>query len=310
MIESIPVSEMTSESKTAYYKSIIEPFESPLVRVPGSFQQMTQMLRDKSTFQITIGAGANDFVGYFAPENSIRSILAQPTVPFDYCFIARTSALTDYTTSSFLTHFNSVTAANYSSRTAVTQNQYTNYWQAVRLISAGIRIRYIGRQDAEAGLISCGLTSSRIPQASSPLTDNRISELTYAYRGKTSEGLRCSWIPSDFTDQSFINVPSSDSAPQVAQNVFFIHGFGIPEGTVLDVEIVRNYEYFPAAQYVELLKPNSKDRVFQTAENSSMASSILNTASSVISAVEGTRSFFDRFQGWLGNVSYSVPFGK
>jgi hypothetical protein len=105
-------------------------------------------------------------------------------------------------------------------------------------------------------------------------------------------------------------VPSSDTSPQVAQNVFFIHGFGIPEGTVLDVEIVRNYEYFPAAQYVELLKPNSKDRVFQTVESSSLASSILNNASAVISAVEGARTFFDKVQGWFGNVSYSVPFGK
>lgn len=288
----------------------MEPFETPLVRVPGSFQQMTQTLRDKSTFQITIGSGANDFVGYFAPENSIRSVRIQPTTPYDVCFVSRTSAMPDYSSLTYLNHANSAVPANYSSRYSVRQDQYVNYWQAVRLISAGIRIRYIGRQDAEAGLISCGLTSSRIPQSETPLTDTRISELTYAYRGKTSEGLRCSWIPSDFTDQSFINVPSSDTSPQVAQNVFFIHGFGIPEGTVLDVEIVRNYEYFPAAQYVELLKPNSKDRVFQTVESSSLASSILNNASAVISAVEGARTFFDKVQGWFGNVSYSVPFGK
>lgn len=299
-----------NESSTAYYESIIDPFNAPLVRVPGSFQQMTQTLRDKTTFQITIGAGANDFVGFFAPENSIRSAISQTIPPYDWLFLARSSALADYSSSNYHTHLASGPAASYASRPWGTQAQYSTYWQAVRLVSAGLRIRYIGRQDAEAGLLSCGFSSSRIPQTLTPMLDTRISELTYAYRGKTSEGLRCSWIPSDFTDQSFINVPSSDSAPQIAQNVFFIHGFGIPEGTVLDVEVVRNYEYFPAVQYVELLKPNSRDQVFETVESPSLASSILNTASSVISAAEGARSFMDRFQSWFGNVSYSVPFGK
>ena len=298
------------QSNLDYYHQIVEPFKAPLCRVPGAFVQGTQLVRDRATFQITIGAGANDFVAYFAPENSIRTNVSQSPAPQDLCIIARTSALVDYSSLSYGGHVNSATSTNYASRQAAWQQTYSSYWQAVRLVSAGLRIRYIGRQDAEAGLISAGMTSMRAPHNSSVLNDSVITEFPFNYRGKTADGLACNWIPTDFTDQSFINVSTSDSQSVSAQNVFFIHGFGIPDGTVLDVEFVRNYEYYPKYQYQELLNPSTTDKQSSSSFNPKVQNDMFKSADFITSALEGASSLFSSIQSFFGKVSFSVPFGK
>jgi len=293
-----------SSNQTAYYDQIMDPFKAPLCRIPGSFVQGTQLVRDRQTFQITTGTGANDFVAYFAPENSIRTNVSSTPTPNDYAFIARSSTLASYNTMTYGSHLSNATATEYASRNSAWQQTYATYWQAVRLVSAGLRIRYIGRQDAEAGLLSVGMTSVRAPHSSTVLLDATISEFPFNYRGKTADGLVCNWIPTDFSDQSFINVSTADSQSVSAQNVFFIHGFGIPDGTVLDVEVVRNYEYYPRYQYQELLNPLSLDVPVQSISVPALESKIASTSSLVVSSASSKPITFSKHQGFFGKVTF------
>lgn len=287
--------EERQEAKRAYYKCLADPFTASLVRVPGPFTAPSGLLRDRETFQITTSA-AGDFVGYFAPENMFKRSGTQR----DYVFLAQAAASTTYYQSLTFNNHMGAAIGNYATR--LSQNpggQYHPYFSQVRLVSAGIRFKYIGRADAHAGLIAAGLISDVSPMDLTPLLTSSISETMFAIRAAPAEQLVCNWYPFDALSQSFLPYPASSGITGTeTQQVFVFHGFGLPAGTVLDVEIVRNYEYIPQAQYHELLTPPSSDKRFSAKRDPAMDAQLQAKAQSWVTSTGPTmRTLID----WVTN---------
>lgn len=245
--------------KHAYYKQLMNPFHAPLCRYPSVVPVPSSLLRDRETFQITIG-NAGDFVGFFAPENMFRRTTAAAN--FDFAFIAQSAASgTFYATLPYWDHLLSATGGNYASRVQQTQGgQYSTYFNSVRLVSAAIKFRYIGRAELLAGIITAGLIHINNPPAQTPYLSSAIAETMFPIRCPLDKDLVCNWLPFDSNSSNFSHIPTNSSfSGDISQQVFVFHGFGLPAGTVLDCEVVRNYEYIPKPAFHELLTPHSID---------------------------------------------------
>ena len=246
------VKDTKSTMRGTWLHSLIDPFCAPICRMPSDIAYNSHLLQDRETFQLTIGS-ASDFVGYFAPTNSIYG--AQP----DWCFISRIPGSSynyfSQTASfaSFMNHTPSYYAMQLSAPNSVS---YSSFFKQGRLVSAGLIIRYIGRADQHSGFISAGATVlGENPLSTYPVSNNDINELLYVQRVAPADGLRIVWTPVDEQSKFFKTLTSSgNSSPQM---IFYFHGVGLPQGTILDVEVVRNYEFLPHPDYAELFKGSS-----------------------------------------------------
>lgn len=245
------------ESKLNYIKSLLDPFNTPLVRAPSCVKVPTALLRDVQSFQINVGA-AGDFIGLFTPENIIKN--QNSTSYYDWVFCSRATSALDYSTLTYYGHGGSATTSNYTTQNKSTSLTYGNFMQHARLVSAGLRIRYIGRADAHAGMIICGALPLNVMSTQPVLFSNEVNELMFSKRVTPLQGLNVNWIPQDESSKEFKMIAASglqqyNVFPQLG---YAFYGFGLPTGTCLDVEIVRNYEYIPPYNYIELLMPEAE----------------------------------------------------
>jgi hypothetical protein len=255
-VELAQMAEIRKKRKTAYYELVLNPFSGALCRFPSPFPVPSTLLRDREVFQITTGA-AGDFIGYFSPENMIK----RSTTHRDYAFFAQNTASGSYYQSLTYNGHLGAAAGNYATQLSQTANgQYgTTYFGSVRLVAAGLRIKYIGRAELLSGLITAAVIQSGDPMGLTPLLSGGIAESLYPVRVTPDEGLVLNWFPFDAGQANFIPYGSGNYNGDHAQQVFCIHGFGLPTGTVLDIEVVRVYEYIPKPGFHELLTPATVD---------------------------------------------------
>lgn len=288
--------QVKKDRKLGYYKLLMDPFAAPLCRVPSGLVAPSTLLRDRETFQITIGA-AGDFVGFFAPENMLK----RSSMPRDYVFLAQNaSSSTYYQTANFNDHFG-LAAGNYASRVSQTPGgQYYTYFSQARLVAAGIRFRYIGRADAHSGIICAGLISNASPMEIVPLNSGLIAESLYPIRATPGEQLVCNWFPFDANSTVFSPFPPGTYMDKTeSQQVFVFNGFGLPSGTVLDVEVVRCYEYIPTPAYHELLVPATLDRRVDTERNLDVEGKLHSNSHDFVTATSVTLASLAQKLLWI-----------
>lgn len=259
LIESTDYSEYLKkkrEAKLDYIKSLLDPFGSHFIRAPACVKVPTALLRDVSSFQITIGT-AGDFVALFCPENLVKNG-NNSSFP-DWFYAARNSTSTNYSGISYLQHATTA-ATNYASQGVSSTLTYGAYMQHARLVSSGFRMKYIGRADAHSGLIIAGALPVNNPGLQTALVSNEVNELMFATRLTPLQGMTINWLPQDESSLEFKQIQAGTPFAQSGvypQLAYAIYGFGLPAGTVLDVEVIRKYEYIPPYNFIELLLPEA-----------------------------------------------------
>lgn len=274
--------------KDSWLHSLLDPFNAPVCRIPSDIPYNSHLLQDRETFQLTVGP-LGDFVGYFSPTAYLSHTIA------DWIFLSRSVSTLDYTTAGYFNHYNSATPSNYSMRiSAPLSLSYQSFFKQGRLVSAGISFRYIGRADQHSGFIAAGSTVlSDAPSGQICLMNGDINELMYVQRVAPADGLRCVWIPVDEEAKNFKTLGGYNTASNLT---YYFHGVGLPPGTILDVEVVRNYEYIPQPDYVELFKGSNdiKSTVASSTSGTNLATvkeAVVNFDKSMSKAKSGWGDF-------------------
>lgn len=243
-----------------YLKILLDPFNAKVCRVPVDIPFQSHLISDKTTFQVNIGT-AGDLFGVFCPGFALR----QQGNPFgDWYFTSRNTtapALTATTSDTLLelqALANGAGAANYAANISGGNQgfNYGTYFKSVRLVAAGLKIKYIGRLDATSGYILCGAqVENKSPNTQTIPTIDKLNEYMFAKKFKLTQEMQTIWFPIDESAKIFANLNATQYGSAETLYSFLqynFYGSGLPAGQALDIEIVRHYECIPNADYTEL----------------------------------------------------------
>lgn len=121
--------------------------------------------------------------------------------------------------------------------------------EAKRVVGACIKIRYIGRSDAAAGVIrTCTSISQQVA------ADIELNK-SYVQDGMTSKVIYTpavsinTWYPHDLSSFDFVHTASTSNEATCLHGI----GYGFTPGTAIEIESILNFEYVPNVSQMQLL---------------------------------------------------------
>lgn len=164
--------------------------------------------------------------------------------------------------------------------------EWASILDSYRVVSMGVRVKYIGAVLNTAGAICCGT----LPPESNPATTYDIlSDYNYAYIGKAQLGCTQVWLPAGI--QAFSMYDIGDQISTDDQSFIQISAKGLPlNAAVMEVEWVMNIEVYSTSQVLTANarggKPDSNKLSTATAAMASAhASGSLNGSASSAKAI-------------------------
>lgn len=228
-----------------YVASVLHPeSQEAAVRIPEPFGRPSTTARITESINITTSVANGQLVFLWRP-NSILSNINNPTTYYNDIATGGGNII-------------NINAYTTGSATAITTvgRTWTNVATWHRLVSASIVIKYIGRLDESAGMLSAALIPEVILSGTATNLQNLVRDGYFHYSGKAQEGIKCIYMPMDNADLEYkrTSVLFDPDTETNEKHLYYIIGWGLPKGlTVLSADCVYNVEYVPDMDHQDLV---------------------------------------------------------
>lgn len=229
----------------AYVASVLDPEGSEAaVRIPEAFGRPSTTARITESINIT-STVTNGHLAFLWKPNHIFNSLGNPTLYY-----------IDSVTGEKV-NINAMTSAMMSANPQLTNGRnFANVAVWHRLVSASIVIKYIGRLDESAGMLSAALIPETIIGTGTVNMQNLVRDGYFHYSGRAQDGIKCIYMPMDNADLEYkkSGVWFDPDTETTEKHLYYIIGWGLPKGvTVLSADCVYNIEYVPDMDHNDLV---------------------------------------------------------
>lgn len=212
-------------------------------RMPSPVPVESCLYSEKSIISVIIG-NSGEFAYIFQPMNDGMQLLSS----------SRNTAAGAYGTTTPNARYAEGTA-NYTHNAQTNFTGPIGYTESYRITGASVKVAYIGRADAAAGVIR---TCSGISKYSGTETEATASQIV---DGMTSKVVQIpgvsynTWYPHDISAFEFKQ--GSEQSSVESTNLYGM-GYGFTPNTAVEIEVCVNFEYVPTLVHQELLGSNAR----------------------------------------------------